>query len=173
MTLLCGKCGSINRNASGRCRPCQAARTAAWNIANPDKRKAVQCAANKKHRSANPEKTKAQSRESNRKRYLEHPEKKKAADLKSKYGLNLDKFAELLAAQGGRCDICRTMEPGGRGGWKVDHKHVEGYKDLSPEEKRKLVRGLLCDSCNKMVSKHFEKYHDAGVKYLERHSDVK
>lgn len=53
------------------------------------------------------------------------------------YGLTPDQYDELLASQEGRCAICRTETPGGKGGWHVDHDHATGK-----------VRGLLCDNCN-------------------------
>lgn len=55
-----------------------------------------------------------------------------------KYGLTEQDWAMLLAAQGGRCAICRTDTPGGRGErWHIDHCHEAG-----------TVRGLLCHNCN-------------------------
>ena len=36
----------------------------------------------------------------------------------------------------------------GKKGLFVDHLHIEGCKDLPPEEKRKYIRGLLCSNCN-------------------------
>jgi hypothetical protein len=55
-----------------------------------------------------------------------------------KYGLTEEGWAEILATQGGRCGICRTDVPGGRGErWHIDHCH---------ETNR--VRGLLCHNCN-------------------------
>lgn len=53
------------------------------------------------------------------------------------YGMKPGEFDALLAAQEGRCAICRTDEPGGRGTWHVDHCHDT-----------KVIRGLLCNSCN-------------------------
>jgi hypothetical protein len=55
-----------------------------------------------------------------------------------KYGLTTSSFDRLVSQQGGRCAICRTDQPGGRGEqWHIDHCH-------STNE----VRGLLCHSCN-------------------------
>lgn len=54
------------------------------------------------------------------------------------YGLSPERFAAILDAQGGRCAICRTDTPGGKGGWHTDHDHTT-----------KEVRGLLCDRCNR------------------------
>lgn len=88
--------------------------------------------------------------------YAAVPGRMKNSNLKSLYGITLEQYDSLLASQGGHCAICPATEPGGRGGWKVDHDHVTGK-----------VRGLLCDSCNKMCSEHFEKYHVAGAAYIE------
>lgn len=62
------------------------------------------------------------------------------AYLRRKYGLSLEEYGDILAAQGGRCGNpgCRTKAPGGRyNQWHVDHDHVTGD-----------VRGLLCNACN-------------------------
>lgn len=43
----------------------------------------------------------------------------------------------MLAAQGGRCAICRSAEPNHQFGWAIDHDHLTNK-----------VRGILCPSCN-------------------------
>jgi hypothetical protein len=53
------------------------------------------------------------------------------------YGLTVEQYEALLERQAGRCAICRTDEPGGRGNWHVDHCHESN-----------AVRGLLCATCN-------------------------
>lgn len=53
-----------------------------------------------------------------------------------KYGLTPEAFDEILARQGGRCYICRTTEPVGKG-WSVDHCHES-----------KVVRFIACNPCN-------------------------
>lgn len=58
-------------------------------------------------------------------------------DLKSRFGVTLEWFDSLLASQGGRCAICGTDTPGGRGAFHVDHCHTTG-----------AVRRLLCHNCN-------------------------
>lgn len=64
----------------------------------------------------------------------------RAHHLFATYGLSVREYEALLAAQGGRCAICRTDEPTptrGRAAWRVDHDHSTGQ-----------VRGLLCNNCN-------------------------
>jgi hypothetical protein len=53
-----------------------------------------------------------------------------------KYGLTPEAFAEMLANQGGRCYICRTDAPNGKG-WSVDHCHETN-----------AVRFIACNPCN-------------------------
>lgn len=55
------------------------------------------------------------------------------------YGLSQERYEALLAAQDGRCAICRTDDwPGKDHRPHVDHCHETGR-----------VRGLLCDFCNR------------------------
>jgi len=67
-----------------------------------------------------------------------------------RYGMTPERFAELLAAQGGRCAICRTDDPQGAefSIWTVDHDHAccPGTKGCG-----KCNRGLLCGNCNKGI----------------------
>ena len=63
------------------------------------------------------------------------PEVRRAAQLKKLYGLTAERYATLLAAQGGGCAICGKA-PNGRT-LAVDHDHVTG-----------AIRGLLCSGCN-------------------------
>ena len=52
-------------------------------------------------------------------------------------------YQTMLAAQGGRCAICRRLPNGRR--LEADHDHVTGK-----------VRGLLCNGCNRYVISCFE-----------------
>lgn len=52
-------------------------------------------------------------------------------------GLTVADYERMLAAQRGRCAICRRQDPRGNGRWHIDHDHVTGQ-----------VRGLLCSNCN-------------------------
>lgn len=67
------------------------------------------------------------------------PEYNRNWKYKKKYGITLDEYNEILEAQGGKCYICKTTEPGGAGySFTVDHNH-----------ETKEVRGLLCCNCNR------------------------
>jgi hypothetical protein len=61
-------------------------------------------------------------------------------DLLKRYGITVADYETMLAAQGGRCAICRTDKPMPSDEdrrWHVDHCHATHR-----------VRGLLCNSCN-------------------------
>lgn len=75
-----------------------------------------------------------------------------------KYGVTQEWYDSTLSAQGGRCAICLTAEPGGKG-WAIDHCHSGGG-----------ARGILCPNCNSAIGLLKE---DTGVirraiDYLER-----
>jgi len=67
-------------------------------------------------------------------------ERCRANTLKKDYGITVEQYDAMLAAQNGRCALCRTDKVGD-GRWNkrlaVDHDHVTG-----------VVRGLLCSKCN-------------------------
>jgi hypothetical protein len=87
------------------------------------------------------------------------------SSLLRKYGLTPEQWDELLAAQGGRCAICRTDEPGGRGTWHTDHDHACCASGSSCGA---CVRGLLCQACNIGIGK-FQDSPDilrAAIRYL-------
>jgi hypothetical protein len=66
-----------------------------------------------------------------------------------RYGLTPEKFAEMLAAQNGRCKICGTDDPKGgnhTSAWTVDHGHA---CCPGPKSCGKCLRGLLCGPCNR------------------------
>jgi Recombination endonuclease VII len=56
------------------------------------------------------------------------------------HGLTRADYERMIAAQDGRCAICRSSTPLGRGRWHIDHDHVTGQ-----------VRGLLCNNCNRGI----------------------
>lgn len=80
------------------------------------------------------------------------------------YGLQRAAYDALLRAQGGRCAVCRSDEPGNgrntaRAMWCVDHDHRTGK-----------VRGLLCRGCNAGIGnlRDDPDILDAAAAYLRR-----
>lgn len=72
-----------------------------------------------------------------------------AAQRLRKFGVTLERFNEMLAAQGGLCAICRRNEPYSDGRrWCIDHDHRCCPGDRSCG---KCVRGLLCSQCNHAI----------------------
>lgn len=67
--------------------------------------------------------------------------------LKSKYGLTKEGYENLLALQGGCCQICRVPEQSNRR-LSVDHDHscCPGRTTCG-----NCIRGLLCDTCNSAI----------------------
>jgi hypothetical protein len=61
-----------------------------------------------------------------------------------KFGLSASAYYELLASQDGKCAICGSGQPPGRGRFHVDHDHIAELKGGLM-----VVRGLLCGGCNK------------------------
>lgn len=61
----------------------------------------------------------------------------KSRKLQKEYGINYQKYLEMLDSQNGKCAICGTSDTGGRKAFHVDHCH-----------NTKKVRGLLCGNCN-------------------------
>lgn len=83
------------------------------------------------------------NRDRMRARYNSESAREKA--LRSKYGITLEDFNTLLTRQDGRCAICQTDDPGGKGVFHVDHDHAccPGQRTCG-----QCLRGLLCFSCN-------------------------
>ncbi len=63
-------------------------------------------------------------------------------NLRSAYGITIDQYADMLESQKFLCGICglsaKDAHPGRSVRLFVDHDH-----------KTKIVRGLLCDGCNR------------------------
>lgn len=86
------------------------------------------------------------AREWQRRMRATDPRQAVSASIRSRHGITLDQYEELLASQGGRCAICGTTEPGGRGTrFAIDHDHA-----CCPDTGScgKCVRALLCSGCN-------------------------
>lgn len=68
---------------------------------------------------------------------------RRRTSLKALYGLTVERYDEMLKAQGGVCAICGNPQKWGktsRDNLCVDHDHETG-----------AVRGLLCNGCNRAV----------------------
>jgi hypothetical protein len=80
----------------------------------------------------------------------------------ARFGLTVEDYQAMLAAQGGVCAICGTP-PTDRRRLAVDHNHETG-----------AVRGLLCVPCNQALGR-FKDSPDvlaAAAMYLLRHENA-
>lgn len=67
-----------------------------------------------------------------------------------KYGLTLREWQAMWDKQGRMCPICNKEPKTGKPTeFNVDHKHVPKWKTMKPEERRKYVRGIVCQWCNR------------------------
>ena len=145
-SLPLGSFGNDPRMSYGKksyCRPCYAA----WA---------------RERYAADRETARRKSREAEARRRT--PERTRTRHLKAMYGLTREEYDRLLDEQQGRCAICFTDRPGGKGNWHVDHDHDSGR-----------VRGLLCAGCNVGIG-HFRENADrlrAAAEYIETHSEVR
>ena len=76
---------------------------------------------------------------------LRYPERRKGYSRKHRTGVTQERFEALLASQGGVCAVCGASEPGGGGGWHLDHDHAccAGTRACG-----RCTRGALCARCN-------------------------
>jgi len=94
-----------------------------------------------------------------------YPMENKDSELRSRFGINLAEYTALAVAQKGVCAICEKPETEERAGklkaLAVDHDHATG-----------AVRGLLCQSCNKMIGLACDDVTvlAKAIRYLEKHS---
>jgi hypothetical protein len=69
----------------------------------------------------------------------QNPDIQKQSDLLRKFGITLDQYKAMLAAQNNVCAICKQSNSDGRS-FAVDHDHKTGKN-----------RGLLCGNCNRGI----------------------
>jgi len=83
------------------------------------------------------------------------PHQYKNSQLRSTYGINLEDFEDFLRQQDGKCAICKIDQKDFKKRMSVDHDHKTG-----------LIRGLLCDKCNRGLG-HFSDSQDLMLKAIE------
>lgn len=166
---------SFNRQRSNKdglayhCRECAKAKLTAWRSEN---RSRVLEYYREFHRNETPdqrEKRYAKQREVYRANPLAHRD----GYLQRTYGIGQAGYDEMLRAQGGRCLICASDDPGGdRRFFAVDHNHkcCPGKKSCG-----KCVRGLLCMNCNQGLGKFRDDVNlmARAIAYLTEESAMK
>jgi len=65
-----------------------------------------------------------------------------------KYGMDVELWYTFLDLQDWKCPICNRdfsseLRP------VIDHEHVKDFKKMKAENKRKFIRGLCCNYCNR------------------------
>lgn len=102
-----------------------------------------------------------------------NPDEYKNRQLRKDFGISLDDYNQMLAAQNGVCAICFRPERASRDGeilgLALDHDHNKDPKDRSGH------RGLLCGNCNKGIGKFEDtiEYLEAAIAYLLRYEGRK
>ena len=83
-----------------------------------------------------------------------------------RYGLTLDEWRAILERQGGVCGVCKKVPPSAT--LCVDHEHVRGWGKMSPENRKRHIRGLACFRCNVAMRRGTTvEWLVAATKYLE------
>ncbi len=93
-----------------------------------------------------------------------------------KYGLTRDEWRAIWVEQGMKCPICeKTPKTQTPVEFNIDHQHVRGWKKMSPEEKKKYVRGIVCGWCNRSYLAKGMTIKKAKLMsaYLEKHEKRK
>jgi len=84
------------------------------------------------------------------------------SNLRRLYGMTVEDYKAMFAAQGGLCAICRRVSD--KISLNVDHDH-----------ETKSVRALLCHACNRGIGlfKESEETLLAAIEYLRKHRALK
>jgi len=90
------------------------------------------------------------------------------------YGVPLEQFEAMLAAQDGRCAICNSPDwpaPVNSGSPHVDHDHGCDQGHAANRACARCARGLLCGHCNNGIGQlgHDPARLRAAAEYLEAH----
>jgi hypothetical protein len=81
-----------------------------------------------------------------------------STQLKRKYGITPDSYADMLTTQDGKCAICLCNQCSTGRRFAVDHDHKTGK-----------IRGLLCAECNTALGKFNDEIErlKSAIRYLE------
>lgn len=102
-----------------------------------------------------------------RKRYKEcntFRDKCRNSNYKSKFNITIEEYNKLFSIQEGFCKLCNVHQSNIKKRFAVDHCHK-----TEKETGEILVRGLLCDNCNKGLG-HFKdnlKTINKSIRYLK------
>ena len=118
-----------------------------------------------RYRKRHPERVKATQEAYNKR----NAKKNSFRTIFKKYGLTFEEWHALLISQSGRCSICRWGMTGDRGPC-IDHVHVDNFESLPPEEKKRLIRGMTCHSCNVALGlfKDSIEILESAIQYLRK-----
>ena len=110
-------------------------------------------------RLANPDRTREIARDAQNRRRERDPRGTKDRRLRRAFGITVEMWETMFAAQGFCCAICGAAEPGTKQGWHTDHCHITH-----------VVRGILCHHCNLTIgsAKDDVVRLRAAIDYLER-----
>jgi hypothetical protein len=80
--------------------------------------------------------------------------------LKRNYGISLEDYEEMIAAQNYSCAICKTTEAGGK----------FNKRFMIDKDSMGMVRGLLCVSCNNTLKLVGDNIHtlETMIQYLHK-----
>ena len=120
-----------------------------WKAANPDKYKAII----KRLLDKDPDYYRRKARLWRKENPEKFAEQKRRNQIRN-YGITPERYAEMVAQQGGLCAICLSKPTRGL---DIDHCHATGK-----------VRGLLCSYCNKAIGMFKDNAANlmAAIRYL-------
>ena len=87
----------------------------------------------------------------------------------AKYGLTMKDYERIMRRQKWACAVCGNVPASGI--LHIDHEHRRGFSKLSPDERKKCVRGVICWYDNSVLLRRGatpERLRSAA-KYLERY----
>ncbi len=90
--------------------------------------------------------------------------RRRSGELRRLYGITLEEYNRMLAAQDGVCWICKGIVTSKKGNLLVDHCHKTGK-----------VRGLLCTKCNAGIGGLGDSIEmlERAIEYLKTFTDIK